>query len=161
MNRPRGWWFESGGEEWDLKELVNTTRILLLCCNFIDFFACKSPPPPHTHTQTSSGDHWWRVLPISQIPHINQNTCVVDYLCIRHTHDMDHPIYKNRKSLHYAIHLAEGKNTTYIYVISSWFSSTLFVTVFLTLSCAVWVIRVGSVAKRVCPPNFYLQGQIQ
>ena len=46
MNQPRGWQFESGGEQSELKELVTITRLLLSyanvfttarCYNFIDF----------------------------------------------------------------------------------------------------------------------------
>ncbi len=46
MNQPRGWWFESGGEHCEPKELMTTTRVLLFyasfftttaCCSFIDF----------------------------------------------------------------------------------------------------------------------------
>ena len=30
MNQPRGWWFESGGEQFECKELMTITQLLLL-----------------------------------------------------------------------------------------------------------------------------------
>ena len=61
MNQPRGWWFESGGEQCERKQGVTITGFLPLYanvfttiapgCNFIDFVHVN-------YTKTISDNHW-------------------------------------------------------------------------------------------------------
>ncbi len=76
MTQPRGWWFESRGEQCDLKEFVVITRLLLVLLtfsatgyNFIDFLHVKYKK------KRNSGSHWWRVLSVSRIPHKSEYLC--------------------------------------------------------------------------------------
>ena len=83
MNQPRGWWFESGEEQCDLKELVTITRVLLLYANvfaiagynFIDFV------PANYKKKGLAGIIGGAFSHVSNTTYMyNQKTCVVD-LC--------------------------------------------------------------------------------